>query len=333
VSERATRVLLIDDDEDQAVLVRAMLRETASAYRFEWRSSAREGVDALRLGDFDVCLLDQHLGDGTGLEVLAAAAAGCKVPIVMLTGTANREVDARAQALGADDFLEKDRIDAPGLDRVIRYACERAANRLALEQTTQELTSSDNDLQQFAQTVAHDLRGPLHSIALAAELLDLHVAQGAAEGRELLELLRAATERMEQLLSDLLEYARAGSERQPPGEVALEAVLDCIEVDLRAELLAGSADLRRGPLPIVRGDATLLRQLLQNLVANAVKFRREEPPRIDISAARGPVVASDRARQRPWHRRRRPTAGVRNVPSRHRGKELARHRARLDIVS
>jgi signal transduction histidine kinase len=136
------------------------------------------------------------------------------------------------------------------------------------------------ELRSFADVVAHDLREPITGIAHLVTLLERRADEPPAS--DLLALLRASTERARELIDGVLAYARAGELLRE--RVALERVMAEVAEDLRPGLEAAGASLEVGPLPEVDGDPRQLRRVLQNLVANAVKFRSEEPPRVEVSA-------------------------------------------------
>lgn len=130
-------VLLIDDDEDDFVLTRELLSEIESAnFRLTWTPGYDAALAALRDRTHDVFLLDYHLGARNGLELLREAVAlGCRAPVIILTGQADREVDLEAMRLGAADYLSKTSLDAPQLERAIRYCLERARTLDALRES------------------------------------------------------------------------------------------------------------------------------------------------------------------------------------------------------
>lgn len=123
------RVLLIDDDEDDYVLVREMLEEAEHAkFELEWATRFADGQAALRQKPYDVCLVDYRLGGDDGLTFIAQAVkTGATVPLVMLTGQGERDVDRAAIAAGAQDFLRKDRLDFHRLEQAVHHAIERNA--------------------------------------------------------------------------------------------------------------------------------------------------------------------------------------------------------------
>ena len=128
MSDRPLRILLVDDDEDQYVLVRDMLSDIKGReFDLEWAATYEAGLEAVAKGRHDVCLLDFRLGARTGLELLReVVASGHTTPVIMITGTGDHEVDIEAMKAGAVDYLEKDGITPSMLERAIRYAIERA---------------------------------------------------------------------------------------------------------------------------------------------------------------------------------------------------------------
>ena len=131
------RLLLIDDDEDDYVLTRDLLAGLGrERFRLDWAPSFDDGLAALRRREHDVYLLDFHLGERTGLELLRQAVAeGCRAPIIMLTGLGGQEVDLEAMKVGAADYLPKASLDAPLLERSIRHSLDRARTLEALRES------------------------------------------------------------------------------------------------------------------------------------------------------------------------------------------------------
>jgi PAS domain S-box-containing protein len=134
-------VLLIEDDEDDYVLVRSMLSEASPAdFVLEWVTTYEEALEEMNLGRHDAYLLDYRLGEHNGLELLKEAVSrGCRAPIVFLTGQGDYRVDIEAMRAGAADYLVKDQISAPLLERSIRYAIERHSAQEELRKYRDEL--------------------------------------------------------------------------------------------------------------------------------------------------------------------------------------------------
>jgi light-regulated signal transduction histidine kinase (bacteriophytochrome) len=160
-----------------------------------------------------------------------------------------------------------------------------------LERRNEELERINQELEQFASIVSHDLKSPLQVVRGFIELLGEHAAQGdAAKGdsRTYVDAALRGAARMEVLIDDLLAYSRAGHRPSEMVEVDLEATMQEVLADSAALVTDTGADVRVGSLPTVKGDPTQLRQLLQNLVTNALKFRRADTrPVVTVDAAEG----------------------------------------------
>jgi signal transduction histidine kinase len=139
------------------------------------------------------------------------------------------------------------------------------------------------DLRSYAELVAHDLREPILGMALLVTLIERQADQSVPA--ELVEQLRASTERARELIDCVLAYARAGALHTE--QVHLSQLVSEVREDLRARLDEADATIHAGELPEVEGDPGQLRRVLQNLVTNALKFRSEAPPRVEVSAERG----------------------------------------------
>ncbi len=140
-----------------------------------------------------------------------------------------------------------------------------------------------SELKAYADVVAHDLSAPLSGIAVLVTALEQR--PGQPPSAEILQELRATTGRARGLIDGVLAYARSGELTREP--VSLQDVMTEVCADLRGEFDEAGAFLVAGDLPQVDGDERQLRRVLQNLVANAVKFRSERPLRIEVSAHRG----------------------------------------------
>jgi diguanylate cyclase (GGDEF)-like protein len=126
-------VLLIEDDEDDQIIVRDLLTELESLdVVLRWETTYEGGRAALEAGDHDVCLMDFRLGARDGLQMLSEIDQGEPgTPVILLTGQDSRDLDVMAMEAGAADYLVKGKIDAPLLERSIRFALER--QRLLME--------------------------------------------------------------------------------------------------------------------------------------------------------------------------------------------------------
>jgi signal transduction histidine kinase len=188
-----------------------------------------------------------------------------------------------------EPWVDEVSLDAPFGDGYVRGTFLRRTAKLGdgLIVLMTDVTAQrrmEAELRGFADMVAHDLREPVTGIAHLVTLLERRAE--TPPDPAVLDLLKASTERARELIDGVLAYARAGELDLAP--VELGALMDDVAADLRPRLEEAGATLEADALPAVRGDARQLRRLLQNLVSNAVKFRRaDQPPRVTVSASAG----------------------------------------------
>jgi PAS domain S-box-containing protein len=148
-----------------------------------------------------------------------------------------------------------------------------------------ELRRSHAELERFADIAAHDLREPLMAISQLTALLERGVE---SQREEIIAHLRAAVAHGRRLVDGLLDLARIGRNTAPEQRVDLRQLIDQLLETLAPQIEAAGARVEVGPLPIVRGVEGELARVFQNLLVNALKFRGDDAPVIEVSAARGP---------------------------------------------
>jgi signal transduction histidine kinase/tRNA A-37 threonylcarbamoyl transferase component Bud32 len=166
----------------------------------------------------------------------------------------------------------------------------RAENRLRqtaaeLQRANGELARSNADLQAFAYVASHDLQEPLRMVASYTQLLQRRFqGQLGADGDDFIAFAVDGARRMQGLINDLLLYSRVGTQGKPLRPTCCEMVFDKAVANLQVAVAESGAVVTRESLPRVRGDETQLVQLFQNLIGNAIKFRRSAAPRVVVSA-------------------------------------------------
>ncbi|WP_080240227.1 PAS domain-containing protein [Spirosoma rigui] len=153
---------------------------------------------------------------------------------------------------------------------------ERANAVLAA--TIQDLQRSNHNLEQFAYVASHDLQEPLRKIQSFGDLLKNEYAEQLGTGINYLERMQVASGRMSTLIRDLLLYSRISTGRDTSPLIALDQVVRVVVNDLELLIDEAGAQLAIGPLPSVAGNSSQLEQLFQNLLSNALKFRRVGSP-------------------------------------------------------
>ncbi len=156
-----------------------------------------------------------------------------------------------------------------------------------LQRQAENLSRSNAALQEFAYVASHDLQEPLRMVASYTRLLQRRYhgkLDSAAD--EFIGYAVDGAQRMKQLITDLLAYSRVETQGRPPEPVDLGVALAEAQQNLRFAIDEAGAAIRVGPLPVLLADSTQIGQLFQNLLGNAIKFRGERPPRVNVTARR-----------------------------------------------
>lgn len=180
-------------------------------------------------------------------------------------------------------FISLSRAHRRSFNFAQRMQASSEENAAALTQTIHKLEQSNHQLERFAFVASHDLREPLRTLCNFSELLKNDTGEITAEQRlKAIGFIQAAANRMEQLLTALLNYSRLNFSYQTE-KIDCAELLNELREDLRQQLKESQVDLIVGPMPTVRAGRDEIRQLLQNLITNAIKFRdRDRVPRISI---------------------------------------------------
>lgn len=179
--------------------------------------------------------------------------------------------DSRGEVLG---YLE-----------LVRDISSRKQAERDLHQHAQMLKQRNADLQQFAYVASHDLQEPLRMIAGHLQLLSKRYREHLDEkAQSYIHFAVDGAQRMQALINGLLAYSRIETQAEPFKPVDLNATLNQVTADLQRQIGETAATISHDELPTVCADEIQCRQLLQNLISNALKFRGSEPPRIHLSA-------------------------------------------------
>lgn len=273
------KLLIIDDDEDDFLLVKDLLQDISQTCILDWASTYEDGQRLLSENKHDLCLMDYKLGARDGIELLKFSnEVGFSGPVILLTGMHQVEVDRQALQAGAVDYLVKSKLSAEQLARAIRYAlARREVERERVERLKAE--AENRSKSEFLAHLSHELRTPLSAILGFTELLLNKSAD--SENSAHLRIVHRNGKHLLGLLNDILDLSKieAGKlelEKQP---IALSAFLTDIYFLMQGAAADKSLQLRieaPRPLPItIYSDQMRLRQILLNLMGNAIKFTAE----------------------------------------------------------
>ncbi|MFL5825655.1 MAG: sensor histidine kinase [Thermoleophilaceae bacterium] len=243
-------------------------RETRAESRS--RTAITLGITGLAFAIVAVILLGLYLARSIVRPVRRVAAGAERVAGGDLSA---RVPDARADELG-------------DLGRAFNtMAASLEESRDEIDRRTQELERSNRELAQYAAVTSHDLKEPLQTVSLFAQLFERrYKGRLDPQADQYIDSIISGTEHMRTLIRDLLEYSRVGRgevrRETVDGELLFQKVLD----NLDASISERCAEVTRDSLPAVEGDPNQLGQLLQNLVSNGLKFNAEGAPRVHVSA-------------------------------------------------
>jgi signal transduction histidine kinase len=170
--------------------------------------------------------------------------------------------------------------------QVERANAQLARTNAELERRADELARSNAELEQFASIASHDLQEPLRKVrTFTGRVSELESATLSQRGRDYLRRADASAARMQRLIEDLLMFSRVATQTRPFVDVDLVGATREVLEDLDDLVRRTDARVRVGALPTIDADPPQMRQLLQNLISNALKFRREGVrPEVDVSA-------------------------------------------------
>jgi len=255
---KPVKVLYMEDD---AGLARLFQRKI-SRFGFDvvLAQNGKEGLNLYDKGDFDILVIDYQMPEMNGLKVLNhLVERGSMLPVIMLTGAGNEEIAVEAMKMGASDYITKD-VDGHYFQLLpivmkesikrFRMAEERRRMQLELKKYATELERSNQELQQFAYVVSHDLKEPLHTIRGFAQFMEETYAKALDDqANEFFGFIIEGTRRMERLIEGLLDYSRVKFKDVEMDDVDCNGLVSNVLHDLRATIEERNAAVTHDPLP------------------------------------------------------------------------------------
>lgn len=294
---RPIRKMLVIDDApiDREIYSRFLAKDPYYDYEVLEAETGEEGLKLLRDYPVDCLLLDYNLPDLDGLDVLDKflESGADEVPVVMLTGAGSEAVAVETMKRGCQDYVVKSEASEAGLLRAVDNAIEQVRIRHEMEAKRREdELSQRNQIElrnRFLSHVSHELRTPLTAVHQFISLcLDGVAGEVTDQQREFLEIAERNADQLKNMIGDLMEVTRAESGKLrvevgpvPVGELVIEAVRT-MEASAQEKQIALRSRVE-GEMPKALGDSSRIRQILANLIENAIKFT-PEGGRIDVRA-------------------------------------------------
>lgn len=286
--KKNTRILLVEDDEDDYILTKDLLDEFMDAsYRLDWVKDYEHAKQQLLADEHDLCLMDYKLGAYDGIQLLKEVIVhDVSFPIIMLTGVNDSSLDNIALKAGAADYLIKSDLSVETIARAVRYAlARRDTERERVERLRAE--SASRAKTEFLTRLSHELRTPLTAILGYTDLLYTHSEK--SDDREYLQIVSQNGKHLLALLNDVLDLSKieAGKLEIEQGYFDIEPffsdIYQLFSMKAKDKGLAFDVRFLGDLLPVFYGDATRLRQIVLNLVGNAIKFTAQGSVMVDVS--------------------------------------------------
>ena len=248
-------------------------------------------------GDLLGCV---HAIDGQGTCGTTTHCSGCPIrnafESVLRTGQPVHDVETEAvlSVAGKEERLwlevSADPVVLDGRRHAILAMNNITARKRAednLKQTAEQLARSNQELEQFAYVASHDLQEPLRVVTGYVQLIERKYKDRLdADAGQFFFFIIDGVARMQQLITDLLNYSRVGTRAAPFRRVNMQVVLDRALANLKAVIAESGATVTHDSLPTIEGDDSQLVQVFQNLIGNGLKFHGDESPHITVSAHR-----------------------------------------------
>lgn len=284
-------ILLLEDSPEDIILYKRHLEAIPGvSFDIQESQSVEQAKKILEKNNFDCYVVDYNLPDSTGLDFIrhlldSQKGQDRKAAIIMVTGQGSEEIAAESFKLGADEYLTKRSISDGLFGRPVMNAIERAQLTTQIQHYQDRLAQSNKDLSDFTHTAAHDLKSPLRRILSYCEILQEDAAERLIDDdNAILERMMVNAQRMQNLINSLLSYSMIEYDEEEKQVTDLNVIAADILNEHKESIEETSADIHVGTLPTLHAYPVRIKQLLSNLVSNALKYKGTDAPRIIINA-------------------------------------------------
>src|SRR5882724_1678417 len=275
MTSNSARLLIVDDEAAQLRALSDTLR--MEGYDTQGFASGRQALEILSAGKFDLLLTDLMMPEMDGIALInAVKQIDPTLGAIVMTGHGTIDTAVQAMQEGAFDYILKPfklNVILPIISRALevqRLTRENAELHAREIQQSAELAAAYHDLESFSYSISHDLRAPLRAMDGFAAILESEFAEPLGEeGRRIIGIIRAGSQKMDDLIVGLLEFSRAGRTALELDRVDMTMLADAAAAEVRSLYAGPEPQIEISDLPAVEADAILVRQVWCNLIGNA----------------------------------------------------------------
>ena len=296
-----SKILIVDDQEANVRILESLL-DIKGFKHVKSTTDSRQVEELVESFSPDLLLLDLMMPHMSGFEVMERLRLKEKgshfMPILVLTADSTKESKQQALELGATDFLTKPFDFTEVLLRINNLLMishlmgslkgQNESLEEMVKERTVELEQKNQELEQFVFIASHDLQEPLRMITEFLSQLQLKYGDSIDErGMKYIDFAVKSAQKMKGLIVDLLEYSKADAlVLGDSPKVDLNDVLDDVRILLNNVIESNNAEISIGSMPQIKAPVSVLRQIFQNLIGNAIRYRRADiPPIVHIRAS------------------------------------------------
>ncbi len=295
--DKQIKVVIVDDDQEDFFLTNELLSDVEKGlYNTLWVSDFAKAILEIKKQEADVYLIDYNLGANTGLDILKELKQFNFVrPMILLTGINDRKVDLSAMEEGAADFLKKNQLTAEILERSIRYSIKNAENLMRIKgveiaKIEKESAESANLAKsRFLAHMSHEIRTPLTAMLGFTELAK-DSQHSVEENSQFLEIIKRNGDHLLRVINDILDLSRVED-----GNFEIEVVefnfidlisevIKLLKPTAQAKELTICLSIEKNLQFLMSSDPRLFRQILINMLGNAIKFTNRGGITIEVTS-------------------------------------------------
>jgi signal transduction histidine kinase len=271
-------LLVVDDSEAERGLMSFVLAEAFPEATVRLAADPRLVQAMCEAERFDCVLTDYNMPEITGVRLaVELRAARAYLPIILMTSVGDETLAAEALRAGVTDYLPKSRVTAESVRRTVERSIQSCGQARVIDEQRGEI-------EDFAYALAHDFKQPIRQIITFSQLISQEIGADVAPSvQRHLTFLSLAASRLGKLVDVMSQYTLLN---QPPelGEVDLDRVVAGLQTSLAPYIAERRAEVAwSGHAPRVRGNETLMTQVLQNLVLNGLQYNRSPVPRVALA--------------------------------------------------